>query len=197
MKRLIVLTILVTTAISTTGCRRGFRACGLRGARCGAPVAPTYSPVPTYPATACPPAYPSAPGYDVCPTVPYSSGYGGTISGGTISGGVINGGVIDGSGGYFSSPSTVIEGSDAAFQVPAIEGLPMPSTMNSSSLNRSGAPFGLRGGHPGIHLSKQIVPNKPIFSHVIGDRKLEPGETINREYELPVKSAAATANEKK
>lgn len=183
MKRLIVLTILVITATSMTGCRRW----GLRGARCGAP-APAYTPVPAYPPApayappACPPVScppvtcPTA--YDVCPTVPYNTGYGG-FNDGTV---------ID--GGSYSVPSTVIEGSSgAAFQAPSIEGLPSPTFDRST--------FNLPGGRPGVDLTKQVVPNKPIFSHVIGDRKLEPGESIKRAYELPVESAAATTSEKK
>jgi hypothetical protein len=199
MKRLIVLTILVTTAISTTGCRRGLRCCGFRGARCA--PAPTYTPVPAPPAYTPPacPIYPSCPpACNSCPSVPYGAdygGYGGVINGGMINGGMINGGVVNGGvidGGY--SPGTVIQGPGAASQTPFIPG---PS-FEGSSLNRS--TFNLPGGHPGIDLANPVVPNKPVFSHVMGDRKLQPSETLKGAYELPValpvESASASVREK-
>ena len=46
--------------------------------------------------------------------------------------------------------------------------------------------------------SAQIVPGQPVFSHTVGDRKLQPGETLKGEIVLPMESAAVdSANEKK
>jgi hypothetical protein len=217
MKRLIVLTMLVTIVICATGCRRGLRTWGLRGCRCGAPPpAPAYTPVPVYSApTACPAptvcpaptACPSvmyspmtcptvtAPACNSCPTVTYG---GGVIDGGMIQGGMIQGGMIN--GGTVITPGTVIDnGSGAAFQAPAINTTPIPSGTSYLGIqpNHSASTWSnLPGGHPGIDLPK-AAPKKPVFSHVISDRKLESGETLKREYELPVESASMPTNEKK
>ena len=88
MKRFAFLTIALIVIASTTGCRRGLRLWGLRGAPCNPPVAaptpvlpgayasPAYSPA-VAPACPCPEVQPAP--LECCPTpgVTYDPAYGG------------------------------------------------------------------------------------------------------------------------
>ncbi len=177
MKRLIVLTILLLIATSSSGCcRRGSGLWGLRGARCGAPMAPTYTPVPSYapPAYAppvCPPSTIQEVPCDPCST--YGGGYGSTdygasfgsapmISRDSYPGSTYDGGVIYGDGAASFPPS-----------------LPIPTTpIESGSLPRG-------------YQASNAVLGVPIYSHTLSDRKLVPGETLNGEMVPPMESAAA------
>lgn len=77
MKRILVLALIACMSLSATGCRRGLRLWGCRGARCGNPWgAPApYAPAPYAAAPpVCPPPMYAAPtyaqpGYSACPPV--------------------------------------------------------------------------------------------------------------------------------
>jgi hypothetical protein len=71
MKRFVVLLLIVSATISASGCRRGMRLWGCRGARCGNPWGNPYAmaPPPAYVPPAYPPAYAVCPPASVCPTV--------------------------------------------------------------------------------------------------------------------------------
>lgn len=70
----------------------------------------------------------------------------------------------------------------ASYRAPSIETVPY-SGANYKSL-------------PGA-ISVTSNGKNQYMGHIIGDRKLEPGETIQREYTLPLESAAATKADKK
>lgn len=71
MKRFIVLLLIVSATISASGCRRGMRLWGCRGARCGNPWGNPYAmaPPPAYVPPAYPPMYAVCPPASTCPTV--------------------------------------------------------------------------------------------------------------------------------
>ena len=170
MKRLVIIAILLTVAISSAGCRRGVRLFGLRGGRCGnraVPQQPAYYAVPSYsptvsapcecgtcPTNCCPTdCCPT----DCCPTDGCSTGCS-TINGGTV---------FDSGTGYDSGaflpenavPGVISPGAGTAPQLePGFQTIPNPGGSASSNL------YG-----------------KPIFSHVVGDRILKPGETVSGE----------------
>ncbi len=67
MKRFVFVTIVLIVIASTSGCRRGLRLWGCRGARC-APAYGTMAPMPAPPPPAAYPAYPPpCVSYPACP----------------------------------------------------------------------------------------------------------------------------------
>ncbi len=155
--RFVVLVLLII-AVTATGCRRNSRIFGLRGAPCGqAPVAaPTPTPfvlqAPVCPTPVCPTPVcptPACPPAECCPT------YGGEVIGGDTFGGQIT------DGGSYGG--TVYEGAPSFNTVPPANVAPsIPDDSGFRPADNTGAfNYGLQ----------------PPFQ-VIGDRKLEPGESL-------------------
>lgn len=155
--RFVVLVLLIIT-VAATGCRNS-RIFGLRGAPCGqaAVAAPTPTPLvlqaPVCPTPVCPtpicPA-PACPPTDCCPT------YGGeAISGDTFGGQIIDGGSYGGN---------------------VYEGTPSFNAVPPASVAPSIAP-GDSGFRPADNTGALNYGLQPRFQ-VIGDRKLEPGESL-------------------
>lgn len=170
MKRLIVLYLLIIIATTSSSgcCRRGWGLWGLRGAPCGAPMAPTYTPVPAYaPPAYAPPAYPCTPTIQEVPCDPCSIYGGSAVTGSPV---ISSGSMYDGG---------VIYGGSSAADIPPTISTPIPTVPMES------------GRLPKAPLSNTALLGVPIFSHVVGDRKLAPGETLGAETPATVESAAA------
>ena len=149
MKRLTILMILLSIAMTTTGCRRGICGRRLRGARCRGYTPPVYAPPPVqYGYPACPPCPPCAPApaqttysapFCCCETQCPPSGYSQPYSDGGINR------EAPSSGQWQQVPD---QGSQTRFQ-----------------------PQGMPG---------------EMFSHVVGDRILKPGEKLPGATATPI-----------
>ena len=147
--RFVVLVLLIIT-VSATGCRRRSGFFGLRGARCSptAVVAPVQTPVVVTQSPVCCPTPVCPPAFDCCPPGEF---YGGNIYGGQFIQGESYGGTVFDS----TSPYSNLAPSDVAPSIPLVDPGFRPAD-DTGALNH-----GLQ----------------PAFQ-VIGDRKLEPGESL-------------------
>jgi hypothetical protein len=111
----------------------------------------------------CPPVQ-AAPSY-VCPDV--SCGVGSYYGGGTVISDTVIGGNTHGGTPVYAAPA------DTA---PVIQ---TPSVIQTTPLNGSATTTPL-------NLSDEGLISPPVYGHTVNDRKLQPGESLQREVRLPV-----------